>query len=165
MDLSKLIEPRSSEAKPQESDLRELVEEAGLREENWKRREDVVWVELYECPYNDLYKRILKEFIQEYKSIIQEWATSHNLRILSINAKAPSLLKKGSISTSSGQLAVFIPFPLRCCAVQYQPREHDATTRQPIDWLSPVLLPENSALILVSGEIRFLLIVISVEGV
>ncbi|AEO60279.1 hypothetical protein MYCTH_2129368 [Thermothelomyces thermophilus ATCC 42464] len=70
----------------------------------------------------------------------------------------------GSI-TSSGTFAVFIPFPFRFkhCEVLYQPNKDDPTTQEPIGWLDPVLLPENSAIVLLDGEIKFQLVIFDCE--
>ncbi|KAK4139633.1 uncharacterized protein C8A04DRAFT_15679, partial [Dichotomopilus funicola] len=70
----------------------------------------------------------------------------------------------GSISTSTGEFAVLVPFPFQACAVQHLPNKHDTATREPVDWLDPVLLPENSALILLNGEIKFLPVVFHIAG-
>ena len=67
------------------------------------------------------------------------------------------------MDTKSGEFAVFIPFPFKDCAVQYQPKEDDATTREPVDWRVPALLPEKSALILLNGEIKFWPIIFKVD--
>lgn len=64
MDISKLL--GVSEAPPHPSRLKELVEEAGQREEDWKRNEYAVEGELYECPTGDLHKRIVTEFTADY---------------------------------------------------------------------------------------------------
>ena len=69
MDMSKLLGPRPSGARLPESDLRKLAQEAGLREESWKRREDVEGGELYECPLGDPHERILTVFRKEYVCI------------------------------------------------------------------------------------------------
>ncbi|KAH6614568.1 hypothetical protein B0J18DRAFT_374545, partial [Chaetomium sp. MPI-SDFR-AT-0129] len=93
-----------------------------------------------------------------------EWAKSQNLSITKVDVRAPCLLKQGSISTSVGEFAVLIPFPFQDCAVQHQPNKHDTATREPVDWLDPVLLLENSALILLNGEIKFWPVICYITG-
>ncbi|KAK3945531.1 hypothetical protein QBC46DRAFT_370952 [Diplogelasinospora grovesii] len=157
MDMPRLLRPEGK--LHEESRLRKLAQEAGLSEEPWRRREDLAG-DIYDCPQTDLHRGVSRN---EYGRAVQKWATSQNLSIVKVHERAPSLLKKGSIATSSGQFAVVVlfPSPLQSCKVQYRPNRwpDDHTKGQPVDWLDPVLLPENSGLILLSGEMKFEVII------
>ncbi len=92
--------------------------------------------------------------------IVQEWAKSNGFVIVKTHVRRPSLLKKGSISTSDGVFAMVIPLPFEDCIVHYQPKKDDPEELA-VEWPVPILLPENSALLLLKGQMKF--IVVDVE--
>jgi hypothetical protein len=73
------------------------------------------------------------------------------------------LLKKGSIFTSDGEVAMLIPLPFDLCEVQYQSKKDDRTTRESLEWRNPILLPENSRVVLLSGSIKFIMMDLEVK--
>ncbi|KAK0624369.1 hypothetical protein B0T14DRAFT_517929 [Immersiella caudata] len=158
MDLKQLC-PTSPEGKKPESALTQLTQEAGRRQEDWKRRTDQPG-ELYECLPANLHKRIYEELKKEYGLTLQKWVTSQNLEVIRTGPRDPCLLKSGSVATSSQRFALLIPFPpLDLLKVQYLPDKEDPSTQRPIDLLGPTLLPRNSALIVEAGEMKFQMIV------
>ncbi|CAI6091434.1 unnamed protein product [Clonostachys chloroleuca] len=96
-------------------------------------------------------------------TILLEWLSSQNLTMGKPHMRQPCLLKKGSIFTSDGEVAMLIPLPFDLCEVQYQSKKDDRTTRESLEWRNPILLPENSRVVLLSGSIKFIMIDIDVE--
>uniref|UniRef100_A0A0B7KNV1 Uncharacterized protein n=1 Tax=Bionectria ochroleuca TaxID=29856 RepID=A0A0B7KNV1_BIOOC len=157
MDILRLPGVELPKATAHENRLRYLVEQAGKCNENWKRNEHKVGGELHQCSTTKLHEQILAEFRTQY------WLHNRKLAIARPHLRDTCWLKEGSISTSNGVFAVVIPLPFEeHCEVQYQAKKDDLTTREPLEWQNPILLPENSALILLSGSIKFILIDIEV---
>jgi hypothetical protein len=66
MDILQLLGAGPSKATTHDNRLRSLVEEAGKRDENWKRNELAVGAELHECSKTSLHDQIIAEFRVPY---------------------------------------------------------------------------------------------------
>ena len=154
-------------------ELKLLIDAAGRRPESWRRLQDTPG-EVYSCDTAELHEKIVIEFTREYVrveqqnmeliylmsqgAIIQEWAKRSRYVLSDFRIRRPIWMKRGSISTSNSVLAIIIPLPFETCETRFQPNKHDATNQVATTWPAPVLLPQNSALLLVQGHIKFIVI-------
>ncbi|KAL2168379.1 hypothetical protein VTG60DRAFT_7358 [Thermothelomyces hinnuleus] len=169
MDLSKMLPPKPPGGDLRDSTLRKLTKDAGQREESWERMREAVRGEHYLCTRGELHDSIVNEFNKIYGQAAYEWAKSQNLSIVKIHVKDPALLKKGLttpvITPPSGAFGVVIPFYSQHGEISYLPNKDDFTTQTTIDWQNPLLLPNNSAIVLLNGEIKFQMVLFDCEVV
>lgn len=100
-------------------------------------------------------------------SIIREWLKRRNRKIVKRRLRNPGWLKKGGVTPSDGTVAAMIPLPFSSgenCEVLYRAKLSDPKTQKALIWSEPILLEEKSALMLVKGSIKFIVIDLEVDS-
>ena len=85
-----------------------------------------------------------------------------NLTVIGELTRDPIWLKKGSFSPMDSACALVIPLPFEDCKVQYQ-EQGDPDKQTDVAWGGTIFLPPNSALILSSGSIKFMIHILRVK--